>query len=137
MPARSRARAGSKTDATDWLRRDRYSPLPFGWRAFIIPRITLVKLRSGGLGYVSAMPVLASYYAFRKSIDKDTRLMRQASRLYAPALGRAVRFPFVTAGLAVALFAVSIFIVPFLETNSYRLWMRDPQLWRSGASRAA
>lgn len=63
---------------------------------------------------LTLMPVLASY-AFRKyHKENETWLMRRASRGYSPVLKRALRFPFITAGIAVALFAVSLFIAPFL-----------------------
>lgn len=63
---------------------------------------------------LTLMPVLASYAFRKKHVEKETWLMRRASRLYAPFLGRALRFPLVTAGVAVALFVVSLFIAPFL-----------------------
>jgi heavy metal efflux system protein len=63
---------------------------------------------------LTLMPVLASYAFRKKHVEKETWLMRRASRLYIPFLGRALRFPLVTAGIAVALFVISLFIAPFL-----------------------
>ncbi len=63
---------------------------------------------------LTLMPVLASFAFRRKHEEKETWLMRRASRTYAPLLKRALRFPIMTAGIAVALFAASLFIAPFL-----------------------
>ena len=63
---------------------------------------------------LTLMPVLASYAFRRGHVEKETWLMRGASRAYAPVLRRALRFPIVTAVLAAVLFAGSLFIVPFL-----------------------
>lgn len=63
---------------------------------------------------LTLMPVL-SWFAFRKQVrEKDTWLMRRISVLYAPVLRRAVRFPVVTAGIALVLFLASLGVVPFL-----------------------
>jgi len=63
------------------------------------------------------MPVL-SWYAFRNirrpTGERDTWLMRKLHAAYVPSLQRAMRFPGVTAGLAVVLFAVSLGVMPFL-----------------------
>ncbi len=63
---------------------------------------------------LTLMPVLC-WFAFRKQVrEKDTWLMRRISAIYAPVLRRAVRFPVVTAGLALVLFLASLGVVPFL-----------------------
>jgi heavy metal efflux system protein len=63
---------------------------------------------------LTLMPVLASYAFRRKHQEKETWLMRRASRAYGPVLKRAIRFPVLTAGIAVAVFVASLFIAPFL-----------------------
>jgi len=63
---------------------------------------------------LTLMPVLC-WFAFRKQVrERDTWLMRRISAIYAPVLRRAVRFPVVTAGLALVLFLASLGVAPFL-----------------------
>lgn len=63
---------------------------------------------------LALMPVL-SWYAFRKkAAEKETRLMRILSRAYQPLLRRAVRFPVITAGIALVVFVASLGAIPFL-----------------------
>ncbi|MEK7407702.1 MAG: CusA/CzcA family heavy metal efflux RND transporter [Acidobacteriota bacterium] len=60
------------------------------------------------------MPVLASY-AFRGPVaERETWLMRQFRKGYAPLLGRALRFPLATAAIALLVFAASMGLAPFL-----------------------
>ena len=54
------------------------------------------------------MPVL-SWLIFRKPVSpRETWIMRKAVRLYEPALGRAIRHPFITVAVAAGVFAVSV-----------------------------
>jgi len=63
---------------------------------------------------LTLMPVLC-WYAFRRRVsEKDTWLMKRLSSLYAPALRGAIRFPLVTAGIAVLVFTASLGLAPFL-----------------------
>ncbi len=63
---------------------------------------------------LTLMPVMC-WYAFRRKVsEKDTWLMKRLSSLYAPALRGAVRFPLVTAGIAVLVFTASVGLAPFL-----------------------
>lgn len=60
------------------------------------------------------MPVLASF-AFRKGVaEKETWLMRRFHALYEPALRKALHHPFLTSGVALLLFALSLIAVRFL-----------------------
>ncbi|OLE73868.1 MAG: cation transporter [Acidobacteria bacterium 13_1_20CM_2_57_8] len=63
------------------------------------------------------MPVL-SWIAFRnirrQEAEKETWVMRQFHRWYEPALNRTLRFPKLTVGIAIVVFAVSLSAVPFL-----------------------
>jgi len=63
---------------------------------------------------LTLMPVL-SWFAFRKQArERDTWLMRRIAALYAPALRRAVRFPRMTAAIALVVFLASLSGLPFL-----------------------
>ncbi len=63
---------------------------------------------------LTLMPVLG-WYAFRhKATEKTTWLMRKISALYAPVLGRALRFPVATTAIAALVFVLSLGIIPFL-----------------------
>jgi heavy metal efflux system protein len=63
---------------------------------------------------LTLMPV-ACWYAFRRKVsEKETWLMRRLSSLYAPGLRTAIRFPLVTASVAVLVFAASLGVAPFL-----------------------
>jgi cobalt-zinc-cadmium resistance protein CzcA len=66
------------------------------------------------------MPVL-SLYAFRKTPrqtgDRDTWIMRRIHVAYTPTLSHTMRFPKVTALLALVVFAVSLAAVPSLGTE--------------------
>ena len=63
---------------------------------------------------LTLMPV-ACWYAFRKTVsEKQTWLMKRLSALYAPTLRTVTRFPLVTAGIALVVFAASLGVVPFL-----------------------
>ncbi len=63
---------------------------------------------------LAIMPILG-WYVFRKhAAERQTWLMRRLSALYAPALGRALRFPLTTAAIAAVLFIASLATVPFL-----------------------
>ena len=63
---------------------------------------------------LTLMPVLC-WFAFRKQVrERETWLMRRISAMYAPLLRRAVRFPVVTAGLALVLFLASLGVATFL-----------------------
>ncbi len=59
------------------------------------------------------MPVLASLL-LRKPAEKEPLLFRVAKRVYVPALDRCLARPFRVAAAAVAVFAVSLGIAPFL-----------------------
>jgi cobalt-zinc-cadmium resistance protein CzcA len=62
---------------------------------------------------LTLMPVLASLFLARVS-EKEPILFRLAKRVYLPLLDRAMRWKFVTACVAVAMFLSSLVIVPFL-----------------------
>ena len=70
---------------------------------------------AGSLGIALVlMPVLA-WLVFRKPVaEKDTWLMRRATRAYAPLLLRAMRSPRITTGIAAGVFALSLFGARFL-----------------------
>jgi cobalt-zinc-cadmium resistance protein CzcA len=63
------------------------------------------------------MPVLCCY-AFRSSGHstggENTWLMRHVHGVYSPSLDRALRFPKTTVAIAVAVFAVSLAVIPFM-----------------------
>ncbi len=56
------------------------------------------------------MPALAATALGRKTTTRDTLPVRLARRLYTPALARAERHPYLVAGAAACLFAVSAFL---------------------------
>lgn len=63
---------------------------------------------------LTLMPV-ACWYAFRKGVtEKHTWVMKRLSAVYAPALRGAIRFPLVTAGLALLVLAASLGVAPFM-----------------------
>jgi len=63
---------------------------------------------------LTLMPTL-SWYVLRKNVaEKQTWVMRKLDQLYRPALRKALRFPGWTAGIAFAIFAISIAVIPFL-----------------------
>jgi len=63
---------------------------------------------------LTLMPVLC-WYAFRRRVsEKDTWFMKRLSSFYAPALRGAIRFPLVTAGIAILVFTASAGLAPFL-----------------------
>jgi heavy metal efflux system protein len=77
------------------------------------------------------MPVLC-WLVFRKPVsEKETWVVRQAVRLYRPALGAAIRYPFLTFGAAAAVFVVSMFgagslgaeFIPRLDEGSLLIQM--------------
>jgi cobalt-zinc-cadmium resistance protein CzcA len=63
---------------------------------------------------LTLMPV-ACWYAFRKGVtEKHTWVMNRLSAVYAPALRGAIRFPLVTAGIALLVFGASLGVAPFM-----------------------
>ena len=62
---------------------------------------------------VMAMPVLASL-VLKESDEKHTWLMRTLSRAYTPVLGRTLRSPALSLGLALGVFALSLALIPRL-----------------------
>src|SRR6185436_8521332 len=63
---------------------------------------------------LTLMPVL-SWFAFRRSVkEHDTWLMRRSRALYVPVLRRTLRFPKLTAAVAILLFAASLSAIPFM-----------------------
>lgn len=62
---------------------------------------------------LTLMPVLASFF-LKKVSEKEPLLFRLAKRAYYPALHLVVRHRKATAGLAVATFAASLTLIPFL-----------------------
>jgi cobalt-zinc-cadmium resistance protein CzcA len=66
---------------------------------------------------LTLMPVL-SWYAFRRSgKEHDTWFMRQIRRAYVPLLRRTLRFPRLTAAVALLAFAASLAAAPFMGTE--------------------
>ena len=76
--------------------------------------LTVVFALAGSLVLaLTAMPVLASIF-LKKAEEKDTWLVRQAHRLYTPALSLVLRNPNRTGVAAAALFALSLGLAPLL-----------------------
>ncbi|MDP2996721.1 MAG: CusA/CzcA family heavy metal efflux RND transporter [Bryobacterales bacterium] len=63
---------------------------------------------------LTLMPVLGWYAFRRKAVGQTTWMMRKIGAAYGPALGRALRFPAVTAAAAALVFVFSLGIIPFL-----------------------
>ncbi len=83
-------------------------------KMFVPMALTVVFALAGSLVCaLTLMPVLASLLLKRVS-EKEPWLFRQAQRLYAPLLGRVMRHPGRTAGIAGVAFASSLVVVPFL-----------------------
>jgi len=76
--------------------------------------LTVVFALAGSLACaLTLMPILASFFLKRVS-EKEPWLFRMAKRVYEPLLARSTRRPKVTALCAVAVFAASLAIAPFL-----------------------
>lgn len=65
---------------------------------------------------LTLMPVLASIF-LKKVSEKEPVLFRWAKKLYVPVLDRAMNRRKITVGVAVALFIVSLVLMPFLGTE--------------------
>ena len=63
------------------------------------------------------MPVLASFFLRTKSHDRETWLIRRIKRYYQPLLHRSIGRPIFTAGIAAAIFLVSLIFVPFMGSE--------------------
>ena len=63
------------------------------------------------------MPVLASFFLRAKGHDEDTWLIRRIKRYYYPLLHRSIGRPFFTAGIAAAVFLVSLIFVPLMGSE--------------------
>ena len=63
---------------------------------------------------LTLMPVLSWYVLRKKAAEKQTWLMRKIDQWYRPLLGRALRHPAWTGGIALGIFAVSLIGIPFL-----------------------
>jgi cobalt-zinc-cadmium resistance protein CzcA len=62
---------------------------------------------------LTLMPVLATFFLMR-SEEKETALMRAVHGAYVPLLGRAMAWRRLTVGAAIAVFAASLAVIPFL-----------------------
>jgi heavy metal efflux system protein len=62
---------------------------------------------------LTLMPVLASIF-LKKAVEKEPILFRIMKRIYTPLLARAMARPIRTGGIALVLFAASLFAAPFL-----------------------
>ncbi len=63
---------------------------------------------------LTLMPVLSWYVLRKHAAEKQTWFMRKATSLYRPALRRALHSPIWTGGIAFAIFAASLLVIPFL-----------------------
>jgi cobalt-zinc-cadmium resistance protein CzcA len=63
------------------------------------------------------MPVLASFFLRAKPHDEETWLIRRVKRYYLPLLRRSVSRPIFTAGIAAAVFVLSLIFVPFMGSE--------------------
>lgn len=63
---------------------------------------------------LTLMPVMSSYFLRKQAAEEHTWLMRKIDRLYQPLLQRAIKAPVWTSGIAIAAFAASLIVIPFL-----------------------
>jgi Cu/Ag efflux pump CusA len=62
---------------------------------------------------LTLMPGLASFFLGGRVRERDTLALRLVKRGYGPVLRRAIAYPHLTAGMAVAVFVISLLLVPF------------------------
>ncbi len=63
------------------------------------------------------IPALASLFLPRKLSEKESFIVAGARKVYEPALRGAIKWRWVTAGLALAVFAASVVVTPFLGSE--------------------